>query len=299
LPKDDAGHDIDTRSHTVAPGAVRHIEDHKLFVHYSIGVPPELLPEALARVTGASRKLSGDKPIVDGGGGKEINQAANFASEHAAAAPRVAARIAARFATALTDPQRNEFTGQIALVFTHMAAFANIVAAQNAGYKGQPKNYILALSRASLRSVFDTLSPATRDALRTNHAEIYEELGRGVDEVPLAEMLARNELPGEQILPNFADDDRHRVQAGMPWTRLKHYALSGLGAHAAIAQQDVFGGMKQVAPDPSVVGGRTTQGRGVVLELRSLGNQRTTFDEMTTTLADLLTWSRTAILGHD
>jgi hypothetical protein len=302
LPTDEHGNPIDTRLAEIAPKRVTHDDDGKLFVHYSIGIPPELLADALAMVTTKSRRKSVD-PIVTQEFGprrrrrrrKVINQEANFAKEHAAAAPRVANRIAATFATALTADEKREFVGQLVLVFTHMAAFANIVAAQ----AGQPKNYILALSRAPLRSVYDTLSPATQAALHTNAAAIYDELGTGLETSAVRTELAEGRLPKGQILSDFNDDDERQVKDTSPTIKLSDYVASGLGRHAAIDQEDVFGGMNEVAPDVSVFGGQTARGRGVVLELRSLGAQRVDFATMTLALENLLTWSRTAILGHD
>jgi hypothetical protein len=242
-----------------------------ILAHYTVGVAPELLGPALTWIAGRSRD-QGDE---------------NAARAHAARAEAVGRHCSDLVPGGEVAPtQRPELIGYLALAFTQTAAFADIVAHSeerpdgSVTVTGQPKNYLAALSRVPLRTVFDALHADVRGAI-TAHAD------------------AIGEHIGDQVIPAFTDDDSRQVvseDVELAAVTIGEYLASALGQEQAIEQQRVFGGMNETPLDPTVHGAADPDpavGRGVPLELRLFGTSRPTWDVLVDEAVTLLTWSRT------
>jgi hypothetical protein len=241
----------------------------RMLIHYTVGIAPEKLGEALA---------------VFGGMARGTASGPNSGKVHAQQAQAVGRECLTLVpAGSLAAEHVAEFEGFLALVYTQAGAFADIVAGSEATASdptvaevaAQPKNYVVALSRVPLRTIFDALHPDVRDAL-------------------YARADAIEELIGDRIVPEFHDGDARSLD-GLREVTFKEYLRSALGHLPAVDQERVFGGMNETGLDPTVHGTfdpDPARGRGIPVELRLHGTRYPSWDQFAREARDLLRWSR-------
>jgi Domain of unknown function (DUF4157) len=244
-------------------------DDKKLFVHYTIGFPPEKLFSAINAIGKETREEGG--PVT---GRSQRPQT------HAAGALTVANAVLAKHGTGLNVMAKADLKGAIALYYTQVAAFVDMMhnsfhdASKNKPFGGgQIKNKTALLSRVPLRTIYGSLKKGARDALKANADDIIEMF--------IAEL--------DKTGADWNDDWVRGKKDNSAQTTLKDYALSGLGEKPSVDQETVFGGMNETPLDASVMG------RGIPLEARSFGKGRVTWDEFVADAKRLLKWSRKLI----
>lgn len=233
-----------------------------MLIHYTVGIAPDKLGPALTGIAALTRDLSGS---------------GNQSKQHATRAEAVGLHCAGLIPHGTVLPAHvPELAGYLALVFTQVAAFADIVA--NSGVGGgataQPKNYVAALSRVPMRTIFDSLHDDVRAAIRGRADAISDHIG-------------------DRIVPAFSDDDSRHI-TNQPIT-IGDYIASALGGGPAVDQERVFGGMNETGLDPSVHGAAdpdATTGRGVPVELRAYGTRYPSWATFVGEAVTLLRWSR-------
>lgn len=255
----------------IAPETVKITDDNCLYVHYTVGFPPESLGAALDWIGVETRP----------------GETKNNRKEHAIMASKVAAETAtatkdlAKVAPALQP----ELRGFLALVFTQIAAFADMADNSPGGtVKGQPKNYVAALSRVPLQTIYNALADDVKAAINGNQEEIYVTMG-------------------DQIISDCRDGDSRRPVPGLDAVTLKDYAMSAFGTGALVSQQRVFGGMNETDLDTRVRGSTDPDktllgGRGVPVELRAVGKPRAPWADFVSYTRRLLELSRTMALPN-
>ncbi|MER5649834.1 hypothetical protein [Streptosporangium sp. NPDC002524] len=233
-----------------------------MLIHYTVGIAPDRLGPALTGIAALTMDLSGS---------------GNHLKQHAARAEAVGVHCAGLIPQGrVQQPHLPELAGYLALVFTQVAAFADIVANSddNGRVTGQPKNYVAALSRVPMRTVFDSLHDDVRAAIRGRAGAISGHIG-------------------DQIIPGFSDGDSRSVTNQS--ITIGNYIASALGGRAAVDQERVFGGMNETGLDPSVHGAAdpdAATGRGVPVELRAYGTYRPSWPTFVAEAVTLLRWSR-------
>ncbi len=145
------------------------------------------------------------------------------------------------------------------------------IAPQLAFNKGQPKNKIAALPRASLADIFGALSPNVQGVLTNNKETILDHFS---DYIEREFKLDFNE--------GFVLESPIGEEAS-----LGQYVRAGLTGTRQISQQVLFGGMNEVGIDTSIPGKSL-----LPLEFRSIFEQRVTWDELTDHAQRILKWSR-------
>ncbi|HEX7286310.1 MAG TPA: DUF4157 domain-containing protein [Candidatus Angelobacter sp.] len=137
--------------------------------------------------------------------------------------------------------------------------------------KGQQKNKIAALPRATLSEMFAALSPKVQLVLQAKRESIVDTFAEHL------ESSVRLDLT-----ENFELESPTREKA-----TLIQYLNAGLGSGQRISQQVLFGGMREVGIDTSVMGKKL-----LPLEFRSIFDKRVTWDEMEAHAIKILKWSR-------
>ncbi|MEV7008183.1 hypothetical protein [Streptosporangium sp. NPDC051022] len=245
----------------VAPQTVKVPAGYQLLIHYTIGIPPDRLAPALTQLAKLTRQAAKGNNIV----------------EHAAKAEAVAKKLAKLLPTgAVKSDQVDELVGFLALVFVQAAAFADIVENSPGGtVVSQPKNFVAALSRVPLQTVFNGLHPDVRSALKGKAALVWEKMG-------------------DDIIGAFNDDDSRKLDS-LPKITIKDYVMSAFGHGAVVAQARVFGGMNETGLDPSVHSPADPDpktGRGVPVELRAVGVHHPDWDVFLADARKVFAWSR-------
>ncbi|WP_436763694.1 hypothetical protein [Streptosporangium sp. V21-05] len=236
--------------------------DLNMLIHYTVGIAPEKLGPALTGIAALTMNLSGS---------------GNHLKQHAERAEAVGLHCAGLIPTGgVRQARLPELAGYLALVFTQVAAFADMVANSdhNGKVTGQPKNYVAALSRVPMRIIFDSLHDDVRAAIRGRAGAISDHIG-------------------DRIIPAFSDGDSREV-TNQPIT-IGNYIASALGGRPAVDQERVFGGMNETGLDPSVHGAADPDaavGRGVPVELRAYGTHHPSWPTFVGEAVTLLRWSR-------
>lgn len=250
----------------VTPASEPVADDQTLLVHYTVGFPPESLGAAITWIAGQTRRAPDNHRV-----------------EHATKASTIADQVIAGPLDKRVDPAwRAELHGFLALVFIHVAAFADIAAnVDDDGHSGKPKNTIAALSRVPLGNVYQELRDGARQLLHEKREAIHD-------------------VMCEAIIPSFSDDDERKIGKLEPVT-IHQYAMAAYGEGDVVDQERVFGGMNETPVDPRVHGATDPDavlGRGIPLELRSIGARSPRWNAFHTYTKDLLTWSRTMALPN-
>lgn len=139
--------------------------------------------------------------------------------------------------------------------------------------KGQPKNKVVALPRASLALAFSMLDPAAQGYLSANVEEILDTFSDH-----LGEKLGVDLTEGYSL----TSDDPAVGSAS-----LGEYVRAGLGSDEQVSQQVLFGGMNEVGVDASDPAAPL-----LPFEFRSMFKHRVTWDELETDATKVLRWSR-------
>ncbi|MGW2543472.1 hypothetical protein ACWC5I_21955 [Kitasatospora sp. NPDC001574] len=243
-----------------------------LFVHYSVGVPVSGMATFFDRLRRAA-------PLRDGvylPDARHRLQQANAFAERAVQEflPRNRPNDAGRNAPALSARARRdrEVLGYLQLVFMQITAFADHAdTVARGGPDSGIKNRTVVLSRSPLADVHAHLDPEVRTALRTHHdalvtllADDYQEEGRVRKDMGFYETAVR-EIDGGPVV-------------------LLDYATAAFRGDAAVPQQSVFGGMRQIAPHVE------EEAVMVPFEIRTLGSSLKSWTQVEADLRDLCDW---------
>ncbi|PYC88283.1 hypothetical protein C7C46_01150 [Streptomyces tateyamensis] len=234
-----------------------------LFTHYSVGSPLGGLPGFLDQLRQAPPPANATY-LADAR--HRLVQARTFAAE-------VLGGFVQPGATATQARERRELDGYLQLAFTQIVAFADYVARKQDA--GQIKNGTVVLCRSALSDVFALLAPSAQAYLRQDVQRLISVLA-GYQE---------QSRTGQRL--QFQDRSFREVAAGAP-VGLEEYALATFGGRQRIAQERVFGGMREVDPHPE-------QGASMVpFEIRVLGARLKSWADVSSNLTDLCTWAQTA-----
>ncbi|WUH88990.1 hypothetical protein OG900_01805 [Streptomyces sp. NBC_00433] len=243
-------------------------EGDGLFVHYSVGVP-------LAGMATFFDRLRPAAPLREGvylpDARHRLHQAHRFAET---AADKFVPRGPATQADALLSGQarrRREVLGYLQLLFMQVTAFADHADDVENDRSMGIKNRTVVLSRAPLAEVHARLDPVVRTALRNNHDELTTLLADGYHEQGLA---AKREFY-ETAIRGIEEDDP---------VVLLDYTRAAFTGEAAIRQQSVFGGMRQISSH--------TEEEAVMVpfEIRTFGKPMKSWTEVEDDLKDLCAW---------
>ncbi|WP_261398444.1 DUF4157 domain-containing protein [Streptomyces misionensis] len=241
-----------------------------LFVHYSIGVPLAGMPLFfdLYRADAQAREAQGKRTVLPDAQHR-LNQARPFAAAEVA---RFSQATGSALDTTALD-------GYLQLVYTQVAAVADYVAVEQgegdrfASPQGQIKNWTMFLSRSRLSDTFQLLDPEIRAYLAANHDDIIERLSA----------FHETTATGQQA--TFFDN-AERALPGLDPVSLETYAQSALGAAPPVSQQQVFGGMNEIAP-------HGVEGANVIpMEIRLIGDSMKTWDGLKAELRKIAGWAQ-------
>ncbi|MEU5098506.1 DUF4157 domain-containing protein [Streptomyces sp. NPDC020996] len=166
--------------------------------------------------------------------------------------------------------------GFLQLYYTQVAAMADYLAQDQDA--GQIKNQTIFLSRSRLTDAYQLLDSDIQAYLKRNNNRIVDRL---------AEYQEKTENPGETL--SFFDNGVRQL-AGLEPVTLETYAKSALKGEPSVSQQQVFGGMNEIAPHQ--VEGSTV----IPMEIRSIGNYYKTWDELKAELRKIAGWAQE---GHE
>lgn len=239
-----------------------------LFVHYSVGVPLKGMPLFFDHL----RTAAPATPTAPNRRARfRLTQAKSFA----------AAVVAMYEGDAGTTKKRKQLDtdaldGYCQLFFTQVAAVADYVAEEED--RGQIKNLTAVLSRSRLSDVRALLETEFRGFLNR----------RGEDVLTL--LAGYQEDSGEGTQLDFKEKATRDVEGGP--VSLLSFAWSAIKGTPKVFQQRVFGGMNQI--DPHEEAGAVM----VPFEIRTMGSQMKTWDQLRTELHDLARWAEEAY-RHD
>nr|WP_324786275.1 DUF4157 domain-containing protein [Streptomyces sp. H51] len=162
--------------------------------------------------------------------------------------------------------------GFLQLYYTQVAAMADYLAQEEDA--GQIKNQTIFLSRSRLTDAYRLLDSDIQAYLKRNSNRIVDRL---------AEYQEKTENRGETL--SFFDNGVRQL-AGLEPVTLETYAKSALKGEPSVSQQQVFGGMNEIAPHQ--VEGSTV----IPMEIRSIGNYFKTWDELKTELRKIAGWAQ-------
>ncbi|MFD3543346.1 DUF4157 domain-containing protein [Streptomyces sp. NPDC058662] len=239
-----------------------------LFVHYSVGVPLSGMPMFFDHL----RDAAPTGPRVPNRRARfRFSQAKDFAAEVVEMYDRgqAASKKRKRVPTDALD-------GYCQLFFMQVAAVADYVAQDQD--QGQIKNLTAVLSRSRLSDVRGLLDPALQAFLRSSSDGVIDVLAR------------YQEDSGEGGKLEFRENATRQIDG--PEVSLLSFAESALTGAPAVDQQSVFGGMNQIAP-------HAEEGAMMIpFEIRTMGAQMKTWDQLQNELHDLARWAEEAY-QHD
>lgn len=240
-----------------------------LFVHYSVGVPLKGMPLFFDHLRNAAPHQVPGAP----------NRRARFRLTQAKA---FAAKVVEMYeGDATTSKKRKQLDtdaldGYCQLFFTQVAAVADYVAEEED--RGQIKNLTAVLSRSRLSDVHALLESGFRTFLNKRSEDVLDLLA------------GYQEDSGEGTKLDFKEKATRDVEGG-PVTLLA-FAKSAIKGTPQVFQQRVFGGMNQIDPHEE-------EGAMMVpFEIRTLGSQMKTWDQLRTELHNLASWAEEAY-RHD
>ncbi|MFJ9577235.1 DUF4157 domain-containing protein [Streptomyces sp. NPDC101191] len=243
-----------------------------LFVHYSVGVPLRGMPlffdhlrEAAPDVRGAPSRRARFR----------LSQARDFADDIVKLYEDNKAQYASK--KRKREVETDELDGYAQLFFMQIAAVADYLA--EAEDSGQIKNLTAVLSRSRLSDVRALLAEEFRDFLTGTAEEVVDVLAR------------YQEKPGQGDHELEFREQATREIDGNP-VSLIDFARSAIHGDTQVDQQSVFGGMNQIAPHKEA--GSTM----VPFEIRTMGSNKKTWDELKTELDSLARWAEEAY-RHD
>lgn len=173
----------------------------------------------------------------------------------------------------LLEPLRKELK-RLAVPEKKTADKMASIDAQSKYGTGMQKNKIAALPRATLNQMYGALAVAVQKVLRDNSEAILEAFS---DHLEATLGLDFNDF--ELVLKIEG-----KVEAS---ATMEKFLEAGMGSGKDITQQVLFGGMKEVGIDTSVMGKKL-----LPLELRSVFHNRVTWAELLRDATKVLKWSR-------
>jgi hypothetical protein len=265
-----------------------------LFVHYSVGVPLAGMPAFFRRLvaadpSGRTMDPRNGQPGVAPVGTRtrwarhRLQQAADFATRMVALYERVPGAQKRGSGKESLEYRRAALNGFSQLLYTQMAAFTDVVEVG----AGQPKNYTAVLSRSDLDSVSATLPAHVRGFLETVEPETVDQTFRSVHQSQVQNGMGYDRTDTRQVQA----PDPESGTPGTPVVSMGDYVDNALGRNkekGGVSQENVFGGMNTIAPHPEE--GATM----IPMELRRLGGEDKTWDEVKTDLTNLAAWAREA-----
>ncbi|AIR98932.1 DUF4157 domain-containing protein [Streptomyces glaucescens] len=234
-----------------------------LYVQYTVGVPLAGVPLMFRHYREEAPSLA-EAPLPRAL--FRLNQAAPFAEAELA-----------KFENSATGKKRartdtDSLDGFLQLYYTQVAAMADYLAQEQDG--GQIKNLTIFLSRSRLADAFKLLDSDTQAYLRRNNNHIVNRL---------AAFQEKTETPGQKL--DFFDRGT-RALPGLEPVTLETYARSALKGEPSVSQQQVFGGMNEIAP-------HSVEGSTVIpMEIRAMGNYYKTWDELKAELRKIAGWAQ-------
>ncbi|QNP76203.1 DUF4157 domain-containing protein [Streptomyces roseirectus] len=236
-----------------------------LYVQYTIGVPlagvplmfdhyrAEAPPVEQAPLPRALFRLNQAKPFAEAEVAKFDNSAAGKKRNR-------------------DETETDSLNGFLQLYFTQVAAMADYVAQPQD--RGQIKNQTIFLSRSKLTDAYQLLPAYARDYLRRNNNHIVTRLST---------FQEKTEVEGESL--SFLDNATRQV-GELAEVSLETFARSALRGEPEISQQQVFGGMNEIAP-------HDVEGTKVIpMEIRAIGNYFKTWDELKAELRKIAGWAQ-------
>ncbi|WP_063786298.1 eCIS core domain-containing protein [Streptomyces acidiscabies] len=236
-----------------------------LYVQYTIGVPLAGIPLVFDHYREEAPAVA-DAPLPRAL--FRLNQAKPFA----AAELEKFDSSAAGKKRSRGESETDSLNGFLQLYFTQVAAMADYVAQPQD--QGQIKNLTIFLSRSNLTDTYRLLPKDVQTYLRANNEAI---VGR------LADFQEKTEVEGEAL--SFYDESTRQLN-GLAEVSLETYAKSALTGKPQVSQQQVFGGMNEIAP-------HDVEGTKVIpMEIRAIGNYFKTWDELKAELRKIAGWAQ-------
>jgi hypothetical protein len=162
--------------------------------------------------------------------------------------------------------------GFLQLYYTQVAAMADYLAQEQDS--GQIKNLTIFLSRSRLTDAFRLLDGDAQAYLKRNNNHIVNRL---------AKFQEKTQKADETLL--FFDKGTRELP-GLEPVSLETYAKSALKGEPSVSQQQVFGGMNEIAP-------HSVEGSTVIpMEIRAMGNYYKTWDELKAELRKIAGWAQ-------
>lgn len=265
-------------------------EDGGLFVHYSVGVPLTGMPvffDALRAADPHDRERDPYNSDMEAAPGNQVKQA-RFRLFQAKEFGRDAVQKFREWAGAGKRKRGNKEQDEAAL-----DGYSQLVYTQLTGMtdyrSGQPKNSLIALSRANLATVRGYLPELVQDFLDT--FDVNEE-----DNVfaELFDHRQRQTFSGEEGEGYNPQEDTRQIDEDSREVSFEQYANSAFKRAGAglekgdVTQEEVFGGMSTIEPHPE-------HGSFMVpMEIRRLGGGRKTWDQLKRDLTNLANWAENA-----
>jgi hypothetical protein len=242
-----------------------------LFVHYSVGVPLGGMATFFDRLRSAAPAREG---LYLPEARHRLHQAHHFAEQAAEQfVPRATADVGRskdRDVSAQAR-RRRQVLGYLQLLFMNVVAFADHADEVERNRGGSNiKNRTVVLSRAPLAEVHGHLDPMVQTYLLNNHEALTTLLADGFQEAGWKDKRSFYETAVREI-----DEDP---------VVLLDYTTAAFTGGASIPQQDVFGGMRQIAPHVE------EEAVMVPFEIRTFGKAMKSWAEVQTDLADLASW---------
>jgi hypothetical protein len=170
------------------------------------------------------------------------------------------------------ESQTDSLNGFLQLYFTQVAAMADYVAQPQD--RGQIKNQTIFLSRSNLTDTYRLLPKDVQSYLRANNEDIVSRL---------ADFQEKTQTEGESL--SFFDESTRQLN-GLAPVSLETYAKSALTGRPKVSQQQVFGGMNEIAP-------HDVEGTKVIpMEIRAIGNYFKTWNELKAELRKIAGWAQ-------
>ncbi|MFM9615085.1 eCIS core domain-containing protein [Streptomyces niveiscabiei] len=236
-----------------------------LYVQYTIGVPLAGIPLVFDHYREEAPDIA-DAPLPRAL--FRLNQAKPFAqAELAKFDSSAAGKKRGR-----NESETDSLNGFLQLYFTQVAAMADYVAQPQD--RGQIKNQTIFLSRSNLTDTYRLLPKDVQSYLRANNEAIVSRL---------ADFQEKTQTEGESL--SFFDESTRQLNGLAPVT-LETYAKSALTGRPKVSQQQVFGGMNEIAP-------HDVEGTKVIpMEIRAIGNYFKTWNELKAELRKIAGWAQ-------
>ncbi|MER8044690.1 DUF4157 domain-containing protein [Streptomyces sp. NPDC094032] len=251
--------ELDYAEHSGQPGL-----GDGLFVHYSVGVPLKGMPLFFDRLRTAAPDVPGAP-----------NRRARFRFTQAKAfAGKIVEMYEEEGSATKKRKQLDTDTldGYCQLFYTQVAAVADYLAEDED--RGQIKNLTAVLSRSRLSDVHRLLEAGFKTFLTKRSEDVLDVLA------------GYQEDSGEGRKLEFREKATRDVDGGP--VSLVQFARSAIKGTPAVYQQRVFGGMNQIAPHEE-------EGTMMVpFEIRTMGSQMKTWDQLRTELHNLADWAEEA-----